>query len=298
MPGKKGTSVGSVAAILRDRRGDFTPAELRVAQTLLGNYPAAGLQSVARLAASAEVSAPTVVRLVVKLGFAGYPSFQDALRSELSARRSGKATRPLAPAHGVRPSKATDSLLRRSEEGLNRALADSLSGLDAVEVDRAVELLTTGRRLLITGGRLSGGSAQYLASFLSLLRPGVELLGESVGERSSALLDIDRDCVIVVFDYPRYQRDTIRFGRDAAGRGARLILLTDNAMSPLSTEASVLLTTVADTLMPLVSLTPVTAVVETLVVGLIERGGRAARDRIAGYEDISSDLLMGDELFP
>src|SRR4249919_2903539 len=79
----------TVAELLRARRGDLTPAELRVAQALLADYPAAGLQTVAALAAVAGVSAPTVVRLVSKLGFPGYATLQNRLRAELSARSVG-----------------------------------------------------------------------------------------------------------------------------------------------------------------------------------------------------------------
>src|SRR3954469_7495861 len=88
-PGDGSGGHRTVADILRDRRRELTPAELRVAQTLLGDYPAAGLQPIARLADAANVSPPTVLRLVTKLGFDGYPRIQAALRAELSARTSG-----------------------------------------------------------------------------------------------------------------------------------------------------------------------------------------------------------------
>ena len=64
----------------------FTPAERQLAAHLRRNYPVAGLVSITRLAAEAGVSSPTVLRLVHKLSFRGYPEFQAALRDELAAQ--------------------------------------------------------------------------------------------------------------------------------------------------------------------------------------------------------------------
>lgn len=73
----------SVRDRLTDGAIDFTRSELKIIRELLSNYPASGLNTVAHLASVAGVSDPTVVRLVNKLGFSGYPEFQAALVSEV-----------------------------------------------------------------------------------------------------------------------------------------------------------------------------------------------------------------------
>ena len=54
----------TVAERLQQRMADLTPAERKVARVLLAGYPVSGLEPVAKLAARAGVSPPTVVRLV------------------------------------------------------------------------------------------------------------------------------------------------------------------------------------------------------------------------------------------
>jgi len=71
------------------RMSELTPAERRVARTLLARYPAAGLESTAALAAAAGTSKPTVLRLVDRLGFGSYPDFQERLRAEATRSMSG-----------------------------------------------------------------------------------------------------------------------------------------------------------------------------------------------------------------
>lgn len=280
-----------MADLLRARRAELTPAERRVVQVLLGDYPAAGLQSVARLAQEAGVSAPTVVRLVAKLGFAGYPNLQDVLRAELSVRATGPLHAYPDTANAAR---RADPLPQRAQRSIGGAVQESLRALDPVELDRALDLLTDQAcEVVATGGRFSWTLAAHLTGFLALLRPEVRHLPPEPGERNRGLLDIGPRTTVVLFDYRRYQRDTVEFGRDAAARGARLIVCTDPYLSPAAAAATVLLTTSLTGLAPFISLAAPFALVETLVAGAAERGGKAARARLAGYEQLGSGALHG-----
>lgn len=274
----------TVADALRRRRAELTPAELRVAQALLGDYPAAGLRPIARLAEDANVSPPTVLRLVTKLGFAGYPQIQEALRAELSARTSG----PLEDYPGVREGEP----LAVRARSLGAALAESQRVQDPAELTAAADLIADrGHRVLVTGGRFSWTLAAHLAAFLTLLRPDVEYVANEPGGRASALLDVDGTTVLVAFDYRRYQRDTIAFGRAAAAQGAALVVCTDPYLSPLAPSATVLLTTTVEGPPPFVTLVPAFALVETLILGVVERGGNESRRRVATFERLNADVV-------
>ena len=76
-----------------DRMDELSPAEKKVARTLLANYPAAGLASAAALAKAAGTSTPTVLRLVSRLGIGGYPEFQAQLREEVTEQLSSPVSR-------------------------------------------------------------------------------------------------------------------------------------------------------------------------------------------------------------
>src|SRR2546423_3215424 len=82
-----------VGEVVRLRLDSLSPAERRLARALLASYPIAGLESVARFAERAGVSPPTVTRFITKLGFKGYPEFQESLRHEVQARLSSPLTR-------------------------------------------------------------------------------------------------------------------------------------------------------------------------------------------------------------
>jgi hypothetical protein len=61
----------------------LTPSEEKIVQLLLTDYPTSGLGSASSLARRAGVSDPTVVRLVMKLGYEGVPDFQAKLLAEV-----------------------------------------------------------------------------------------------------------------------------------------------------------------------------------------------------------------------
>ena len=65
---------------VRRELGEFTDAERRVAHALLGEYPMAGLETVARFARRAQTRGPTILRFISRLGFelfgfSGHASF-------------------------------------------------------------------------------------------------------------------------------------------------------------------------------------------------------------------------------
>ena len=70
---------------LRTALPDLTRAERQLSTHILSHYPVAALGSITQLAKAAQVSTPTVVRLAQKLGYRGYPDFQNALRGEVEA---------------------------------------------------------------------------------------------------------------------------------------------------------------------------------------------------------------------
>jgi DNA-binding MurR/RpiR family transcriptional regulator len=277
----------TVAELVRGGRGQLTPAELRVAQTLLADYPAAGLQSVAALADRAGVSGPTVVRLVAKLGFAGFAELQSRLRAELSARNAGPVQR-YPTTDGTRQA---SPLLRRFERSVSAAVSESLVGIDAVEFDAAVGLLIDPHRpVRITGGRVSSVHALYLARSLALLRSDVRFVEGERAVRAATLLDIGPNSVVVVFDYRRYDDEVIEFGRGAAAAGAGVVLLTDTYLSPLAASATVLLTSSVEGPAPFITLTPALAIVEALVLGAVERSGSPLRRRLERFDTLNADL--------
>lgn len=267
-----------VADRIREALPDLPKAERRVARAILAAYPVAGLETVARLAARANVSGPTIIRLVSRLGFEGFPAFQQALLGELDER----ATSPLLQ-YQQRTFSADVGVVPRSRQVLMDALDRSLSELDLRAFDRVVELLTDERRRVFTaGGRFTGLAAKSLAMHLEILRPGARHLEPA--DWIAYAMDARRGDLLVAFDVRRYQRTTVELGQRAARQGATVVLVTDPWMSPLAADAEVVLSVAVDAPSPFDSQISVNGLVETLVAAIVERMGRFPEDRLAAYD--------------
>lgn len=268
----------TVAERLRSRT--LTQAERKVSRALLAAYPVAGLQPVAKLAAAAGVSTPTVLRLAGKLSFASYAEFQQALKAEVSARMSS----PLEM-HSGRSALPRDGALSRAERMLCRGIRDSFARLPQGEFEHAVRLLADTRlRTTLIGGRFSSLLAEYLAAHLRILRPNVLIAPTVSGDRMTSLLDIGPRDVVGAFDYRRYQRDTIRLAVTAKQQGAKVIAFTDPYLSPLAAHADVILTSSVSSPSPFDALTPAVALVEALIAALVDQLGDKPLARMARYD--------------
>jgi len=282
-----------VGEVVRQRLDSLSPAERRLARVLLASYPIAGLESVARFAERAGVSPPTVTRFISKLGFRGYPEFQESLRLEVQARLSS----PLARYRDAQPARGSDSVLTDALDVASNNLKATLAGLSHRDANEAVDLLADVRRgVLVLGGRVSAPLARYLAAQLHLLRPGIALVDAERSTPAQQLIDMRKSDVLVVFDFRRYQADTIESARVASAKGSHVILFTDPWLSPASAYARQVIITSVDTVGPFDSLVGATAVVEAVVATVLSRLGPRAQSRMQTLERLrAGDVLAGDE---
>jgi DNA-binding MurR/RpiR family transcriptional regulator len=275
----------SVAERLRRASPGFAPAERRVVRALLTEYPLTGLEPLAVVAERAGTSGPTVLRVVGKLGFAGYADFQRALRAELAVRWSA----PL----DVMPREPATGLVGTVRDAIRTSVATDLDRFaDGPDTDAATALLADARHAVwALGGRFSAVLAEYLVLHLQVLRKGVHRVPGDPGGRHTALLDVARRDVVVAFDYRRYQRDTVEFGRRAAAQGARLVLFTDHLLSPLAGDADAVLVSTIDTGSPFSVMSPALAAVETVLVSVVDRLGGAPQARMERYDELSTEVV-------
>lgn len=282
-----------VGELVRGRLADLSSAERKLARVLLASYPIAGLESVARFAERAGVSPPTVTRFITKLGFRGYPEFQEVLRREIQARLSS----PLARYRDDAQDAGADTALSETLKVASHNVDATLQLVSHRDFDEAVTVLAdVRRRVMVMGGRVTGSLARYLAGQLHLLRPGIELVGSERGAPAQQLIDMRRTDVLVVFDFRRYQADTIESARVAASRGSNVILFTDPWLSPASATARQVLVTSVETDGPFDSLVGATAVVEALIGAVLRTLGARAEARMQSLERLrTGDVLGGSD---
>ncbi|MEV8252882.1 MurR/RpiR family transcriptional regulator [Rhodoglobus sp. NPDC076762] len=288
------TSPLTLAEQLKKEHESLSPAERRVSRVLIADYPVAGLEPVHRLAERANVSAPTVLRLISKLGIGSYPQMQKLLRQEISARTSS----PLEM-YGERSAAASSELpsgikfVADSKRVLMEGLEATFSAIPETEILEIVKLIANPRnRIWTVGGRFSDLLAQYLNTHLRLLRKDVNHVRPIEQEKAFALLDFTSRDVLIAFDYRRYQGGTVSFLKKAKQKKATTVLFTDPWLSPAAKHADYLLSSSVTAPSPFDSLTSGFALVETVIAGVVEELGDGPTQRIQAFDSLQEATLQ------
>ncbi len=263
------------------RMDELTPAERKVARTLLARYPAAGLESSAALAAAAGTSKPTVLRLLARLGFGSYPDFQKRLRAEVTRSMSES---PLSRARDRRAAPSGDGVFLRAV-GLRAQLVTRLhETVPPGEIERAVSLLAgRPKHVVVSGGYFSRLIARMLAMQLDQLIPKVDYADEPLGADVGKYLRAGRDSVAIVFDLRRHELASQQVVSMAKARGASVILITDESLSPAAEEADIVLPVAIDGV-PFDSFAGLLVLTESLVDAVFHRAGEPAIERMTDWE--------------
>ncbi len=278
----------TVAAAIRDRMDEFTPAERRVARVLLSDYPSAGLSTAAELATRAATSAPSVVRFTTRLGMSGFTGLQERLRLELGTRASSPVDRVTAGERlSTDPQPAQAMAARRAT-----LITESMAKIPLSEINAAVDLLATSRLVLLSGGYFSHLAAQYLRLHLALARPKVMFAAEPTHRDLGLVLDLGRNDVLVLFDFRRYEPEALATTLEAKRSKARVIVFTDEWLSPASAHADVVLPVTVD-VDSFDSFVACIALIESLLPLVFRAIGDPAFARLRRWENVDSPTRRG-----
>ena len=205
----------------------LSPAQRRIARTVLDRLDEAAFLSSTELAELAGVSQPSVTRFAVAVGFSGFQELREALRRILMG---GGAT--------MRP--------QRSE--LQDAIADEaahVAGLGRlVGEGQAVPLLArqlvVSQPLVVLGLRASAALAQYFGYFAQRLCPEVRLVLDG-----GTALDVIHQAEaagaswLLAFVLPRYPVDSVQALRFARSLGMRTAVVADTMLLPFGDSVDV-----------------------------------------------------------
>jgi DNA-binding MurR/RpiR family transcriptional regulator len=271
--------MSEVAERIARSRDLLSPAERQVAEVVLRQPEGVAFGTVAEVAAVADTSGATVVRLATRLGYQGFSDLQSSVRDAIGAR--------LRPAvEGIRSDVGPDvvgATLAAEVDNVRR----TLDAVDPVAFDRAVGLLADVRRpVRALAGDAQAGIGAMLVTDLAILRPDVaEAQGSPAAVvRRLATLGGGPPPVVVAIDLRRYERWIVDAARQAVADGAALVAVTDSPLSPLAAPAEVTFAVSAEGAGPFDSHVGTLALVNALVTGVAARLRASATARIDALE--------------
>jgi DNA-binding MurR/RpiR family transcriptional regulator len=220
---------------------------------------------------------------MMKLGFEGHLDFQSKLLAEVEARLHS----PLLMMESKRLGHTNGNVVLAYLASVGDVVEQSASSTPLQSYDRATRLLMEAKgEIVMLGGRFSRYLAGMFAGYMVQFRPDVRDLGVISAQTLDTLADLGRKDVLVVFDYRRYQLDVVAYARQAAARGVRILLFTDQWLSPIAELAEITIVSPLEVASPYDTLVPAMAQMEALVARILSTLGDDARARIERLEEV------------
>ncbi len=246
--------------------GKLSPQQRLIAQFVLEHPEDVALGTAATVAEAAGVQPSALVRFANAIGISGFTELQGLFRSRLLERAGTyreriSAMNPPADAGGGEAS----TLQPLVELGIADLRQLAASGIDA-ELRQAAVLICAARHVHVLAQRRAYPVAAYLAYALVQLDLRVQLHDGVGGMLGESLRQIAPDEVLVVTSFKNYSPDVVEAAERAKARGARVVAITDHALSPLKPAATVCLQIGAGVPAPVRSLVAPMCLAQALVV--------------------------------
>mgnify|MGYP005816571397 CR=1 FL=1 len=193
--------------------------------------------TLAELAQRSGVSDATVMRMCRSLGFNSYLELKIALTRSVS-----DSSRLIHDA--VCEGDSSGTIARKVLGTAIQAVEDTLQALDDANFEQAVTLLSSADRILIAGVGTSGPLAQEMYNRLIRLRMNCHVQTDMYLQVSEAALLTGNDVVLLISQNGS-TIGPIRTAQEARRKGAKVVVITGNAVSELSALADVILLSVS-----------------------------------------------------
>src|SRR5690606_28251152 len=214
---------------LTNKLPEMSKSQQKIAKYVLENSEAVPFFTVGQLAKKASVSEATVVRFATFLGYSGYPERHKAMQE--SVRRQLTTVERLQISDNIYE-KEDKAVYDMFQAEINR-IQKMPDQFDLSAFHQEVQTIIDAKRIYIVANRSAVSLGSFLEFYLDLLFENTEMIRNPNGI-SEKLFRINEEDIVIGLSFARYTKNTIEAISFAKDRGAKIITITDNLLSPLT----------------------------------------------------------------
>lgn len=253
---------------------DLLPGQMQIAARWLLDHPTeVALLTMREQARRAGVPPATLTRLVKRLGFEGFAQFKQLFADNIRERpERGRAEESLP----LSDLKGDGVLIGDTIKALHGHLSELAQPAAIAAVAAAADLMVESRQIFCVGLRSSFPAAHLMCYVGSLLGSRTILIDGIAGTANDTLRSMGHKDILLAITFSPYSTYTLEVANFAVSRGAKVVALTDNELSPIAKLSQI--TIRVRTELPSLSctMTPAFAAVECLLELIaVKRGSRA-----------------------
>ena len=227
-------------AVLRERMPTLSKRLQQIALFFMNNPEDVAIYTIVEISRQAGVHPSAVTRFAKELGFAGFADLQNVFRQRLVGPRmtyvdrmkalSGAAELPAADLDLHEPSVVFDTFIQAAMDTLLRLKED----VDRTALERFVEVLLEAGAVHVVAARGAYGVGAYCYYSLSRVGKRVHLIDNQGSMREQQLAAVGERDVLLVLTFDDYTAETIEIATAASRLRRRLLVITDNELSPVA----------------------------------------------------------------
>lgn len=216
---------------IRAKYYEFSPAEQKVANYVLGNYEKIQFMSISELAELANVADATVTRFCRSLALKGFHVFKIEIAAYVAEKRS-----PAVQMDADAPPSSGQLSAAESKATIDETVAL----LDEDAIHRAIDLFEGAGRVLCAGAGGSMRLADECAHILSIVDPKFTAVAD-FHSQASAIATMKENDIVILFSYSGATVNGIELLELTRKLGIKTVLITRFKKSPLSRLADITL---------------------------------------------------------
>lgn len=235
------TDYATFVTELTAREASLSKRLQQVARYVVNNPEDVAINTIVETARQANVPTSTITRFSKELGFTGFNEMQDVFRQRLLGPKMSYAERaksflepPASPrARAIQlqePSVVFDTFVQAAMDTLIRLREE----VDRRELEGFVDVLARAGAVHIVAARGAYGVGAYCYYSLSRVGKRAHLIDNVGSMREQQLGAIDKNDVLLVMTFDEYTPETIEVAQEASRRGRKLLVITDNELSPVA----------------------------------------------------------------
>ena len=283
-----------IIELIDEKYSKMSKSHKKIAEFIKEHYDQAVFMTAAKIGAVLNISESTVVRFASGLGFDGFPDFQGVLADWVKNKLNAVSKMGVRYGGSTQSEILTDVLQADIEK-----ISDTISLVDEVAFETAVEALIKAKTVYVAGLRSCEPLADFLSFYLNMIRGNVVVLRTtSASEMFEQMIRIDEKDVLVGISFPRYSMRTLKAMEFANDRNAKVIAITDSIHSPMNLYSSCNLFARSDMVSIVDSLVAPLSLINALVVALCMKCPEEVKQNLMNLENVWNNyqVYQNDEI--
>ena len=267
----------------------LSKGQRKVGQFVMENPSVVIANGAAEVGRQANVSESTVIRFCYAMDLSGYVELQEEIRSDLMTQNKGASTQS-SYATGKQNNLKYGKIMQRDIQNIQH----TIGLINDHTLQKSAKWMHEADSIYILGARQAASVASWLSYTLKTLRPNVKQIRTDSDDFVQQINSMSDHTTLMVLSFDKHTTDMKTIVEIAKMKKAKIIAITDSALSPLREYTSSLFALGMKNQSSLDIIPVLFSFMHALVEEMISHNKTAYDQYLQSYEQVENNLLFLD----